>query len=271
MSNTEKPSDNQESLVIIEDIETGIKAITLNRPDQFNALCDTLLSSLQSIFDRLVDDSETKVVILKGAGRAFCAGHDLKEMRDNPNLDYQRDLFKRCSNLMLSITQLPQPIIAQVQGIATAAGCQLVATCDLAVASTKARFAVSGVNLGLFCSTPGVALARNLPRKRALEMLMTGDFIDAPTAERWNLINRAVEEEELDETVMALARKIASKPKSTLSYGKKAFYQQIDQTLMTAYERAGEVMACNMMDPEAIEGIDAFIEKRDPEWKSTIK
>lgn len=267
MSPINKSTDQQQPLVIVEDYEGGIKAITLNRPDQFNALCDALLLSLQSILDGLVEDARTRVVILKGAGRAFCAGHDLKEMRINASHDYQRDLFKRCSRLMLSMIKLPQPIIAQVQGIATAAGCQLVATCDLAVASKTARFAVSGVNLGLFCTTPGVALARNLPRKRALEMLMTGDFIDASTAENWHLINQTVEAELLDDSVMALARKLASKPKSTLAYGKSAFYQQIDQPLMSAYEEASEVMACNMMDPDAIEGIDAFLERRDPDWK----
>ena len=214
-------------------------------------------------------DSSVKVVVLAGEGPAFCAGHDLKELQEHSDTRWIQDLFNACSEMMLGMTRLPQPIIARVHGIATAAGCQLVANSDMAVASRTARFAVSGVNLGLFCSTPGVALSRNLSRKRAFEMLMTGEFIDAATALEYGLVNRVVEPEALDDTVMALARNIARKPADTLRLGKALFYRQIENSLEQAYQDAGDTMACNMMFDTAGEGIDAFIEKRHPDWSDS--
>ena len=244
----------------------GIATLTLNKPQQYNPLSQGMLSMLQNSFDELAEDESIKVVILAANGKAFCAGHDLKELRASNDQSFVRDTFQQCNRMMVSMTQLPQPVIAQVQGIATAAGCQLVANCDLAVASTEARFAVSGVNLGLFCSTPSVALSRNVSRKHALEMLFTGDFIDAQTAVAKGLVNRAVEPHLLEESTMELAQNIAQKPREVLSLGKELFYEQINQGLENAYSTASERMACNMEFDSAIEGIDAFIEKRLPRW-----
>ncbi|MFZ0009458.1 MAG: enoyl-CoA hydratase [Steroidobacteraceae bacterium] len=246
--------------------ERGTVTLTLNRPQAFNALSEGMMSALQRELDALSADASLRVVVLAAEGRAFCAGHDLKEMRARPALEYYRRLFAQCSRLMLTLRRLPVPVIARVQGIATAAGCQLVAQCDLAVAASEARFAVSGVNLGLFCSTPGVPLARNVARKQAFEMLVTGDFIDAETARARGLVNRVVESRALDTEVARLAAGILAKPRAAIAMGKELFYRQVELGLESAYEAAGETMACNMMDESALEGVQAFIEKRTPRW-----
>jgi len=252
--------------VIRDEDKRGVVTLTLNRPQSFNALSDDMLAALQEQIDTLARDASARVLILAGAGKAFCAGHDLKEMHAQPSLPYYRDLFARCSRLMLSLVRLPVPVIARVHGIATAAGCQLVAQCDLAAASTTARFAVSGVNLGLFCSTPGVPLSRNLPRKQAFEMLVTGDTIDARQALERGLVNGVVEPELLDAEVERLAASILAKPRIAVAMGKALFYRQIEIGLESAYAAAGETMACNMMEAPALEGVQAFIEKRAPRW-----
>jgi enoyl-CoA hydratase/carnithine racemase len=244
----------------------GVVVLTLNRPDAFNALSEDMLSALQAEFDQLAQDHTARVVIIAANGRAFCAGHDLKEMRAEPSTEYYQKLFTTCSELMVSLQKLPQPVIAQVHGTATAAGCQLVAMCDLAVAATSAKFAVSGVTLGLFCSTPAVAISRNMPRKRAMQLLLTGDFIDANAAMSYGLVNEVVEPQDLEQTTLALAKKILSKPSAAVTLGKQLFYKQVETTLDKAYELASQTMACNMMDPEALEGIQAFIDKRPPTW-----
>jgi enoyl-CoA hydratase/carnithine racemase len=252
--------------VIREQDKRGVVTLTLNRPQSFNALSEGMLAALQEQIDALAVDASARVVVLAAAGKAFCAGHDLKEMRAQPSLPYYRDLFKRCSRLMLGLMRLPVPVIARVQGIATAAGCQLVAQCDLAVASSAARFAVSGVNLGLFCSTPSVPLSRNLSRKQAFEMLVTGDTIDAQQAQEQGLVNRVVEPERLDAEVERLAASILAKPRIAVAMGKTLFYRQVEIGLEDAYEAAGETMACNLMEAQALEGVQAFIEKRAPRW-----
>jgi enoyl-CoA hydratase/carnithine racemase len=221
---------------------------------------------LQSALDALARDDSVRVVVLAASGRAYCAGHDLKEMRADPSHAYYQRLFAQCAQLMLSIQRLPVPVIAKVQGIATAAGCQLVAMCDLAVAASTARFAVSGVNLGLFCSTPSVALSRNLGRKAAFEMLVTGDFIGAEEAKAKGLINRVAEPEALDDATAALAASIVAKPRVAVAMGKALFYRQLEKGLVAAYDDAGNTMACNMMDASALEGVQAFIDKRKPNW-----
>ena len=243
----------------------GVTGITMNRPDAFNALSEDLLRALQNALDEAAA-SDARVIVLAGTGRAFCAGHDLKEMRASPSLAYYQALFSRCTKLMLTIQRMPQPVIARVHGIATAAGCQLVAMCDLAVASVDARFAVSGVNLGLFCSTPSVALSRNLSRKEALEMLLCGDFIDAAAALAKGLVNRVAPVAELDHEVTALAARICAKPAAVVALGKDLFYRQIEMGIEAAYQLAGQTMSCNMMDAAALEGTQAFIEKRTPRW-----
>ena len=245
----------------------GVVTLTLNRPHAFNALSDALLAALQAELDALRDDRSARVVVIQGAGRAFCAGHDLKEMRAEPSLDKSGDLFARCSKVMLSLLALPQPVIAKVHGIATAAGCQLVAQCDLAVAAADARLAVSGINVGLFCSTPSVALARNVPRKVAMEMLLTGDFIDAQTARQWGLVNRVAAPENLDAEVDKLVQSILAKPAEAIAIGKAQFYRQIEMGIAAAYQLAGQSMACNFMDEAALEGVQAFIDKRPPAWR----
>ncbi len=246
-----------------------VATLTLNRPAELNALSQAMLTALQAALDAVGADPAVRVVILAGAGRAFCAGHNLKEMRANYTLEFQRALFARCSGVMLSILRLRQPVIAQVHGIATAAGCQLVATCDLAVAAEDARFATSGINAGLFCSTPGVALSRNLPRKQALELLLTGDFIDAARARELGLVNRVVPEPGLAAATRALAAQLAGKSGHALAVGKQAFYRQLELGVSEAYALGGETMACNMMDRDAAEGIDAFVGKREPNWDQT--
>jgi enoyl-CoA hydratase/carnithine racemase len=246
----------------------GVVRLTLNRPDAFNALSEALLDGMQT---HLVDiaKSDARVVVIAGAGRAFCAGHDLKEMRAAPSLDYYQSLFARCTKMMLAIQRLPQPVIARVHGTATAAGCQLVAMCDLAVAADTARFAVSGVNLGLFCATPSVPLSRNLSRKAALEMLLTGDFIDAMAAKQQGLVNRVVPLDMLDAEVAALAKSICAKPRAAVEAGKGLFYRQLEMGVEAAYQLAGQTMACNRMDESALEGVQAFIDKRPPDWPHT--
>jgi len=253
--------------MLLREDRGDIRILTLNRPDQYNALSEAMLTALQQELDALAEDETKQVVILGANGKAFCAGHDLKEMRAQPDQEYYQTLFEQCRQVMLTMTRIPQPLIACVHGMATAAGCQLVANADLAVASTDARFAVSGINLGLFCSTPGVALSRNVPRKRAFEMLITGKFIDAHTASEWGLINAAVEPNKLMETVLELADNIAQKSPVAVRAGKQMFYRQLEHGLADAYAYAGDVMACNMMAEDTAEGIDAFIEKRTPTWR----
>lgn len=244
----------------------GVTTLTLNRPRQFNALSEAMLDALQRALDAVANDDTVRVVVLAASGAAFCAGHDLKEMRAEPSLDYYRRLFNQCTRVMMTMQRMPQPVIARVHGIATAAGCQLVAMCDLAVAASAARFAVSGINVGLFCATPGVALSRNLSRKQAMEMLLTGDFIDAPTARERGLINRVAPMEKLDAEVAALCTSILAKPAVAVAAGKGLFYRQLETGIEAAYQMAGQTMACNMMDECALEGVQAFIEKRAPGW-----
>jgi len=241
--------------------------LTLNRAAAFNALSEAMLAALQHEFDAIRKDEWARVIVVAAEGKAFCAGHDLKEMRAKPSLQYYKRLFSRCSEMMLGIQRLPIPVIARVQGVATAAGCQLVAMCDLAVAASNAKFAVSGVNLGLFCSAPGVALSRNVPRKAAFEMLVTGEFISAEEAKERGLINRVIEPEQLDAEVEKLIAAIIVKPRAAVAMGKRLFYQQIELGIESAYKAAADTMACNMMDESALEGVQAFIEKRPPNWK----
>ncbi len=246
----------------------GVCTLTLDRPSQYNPLSEQMLDALCSNLDQIATDSAIRVVVLAANGKAFCAGHDLKQMRANDSREYQHQLFSKCSAMMQKIVNLPQPVIAKVQGMATAAGCQLVATCDLAIAADSCRFAVSGINLGLFCSTPAVALSRNISRKHALSMLLTGDFINAATALEYGLINQVVDSSDLDAAIEALATNIQSKPARVVSLGKKMFYQQLNQGLDDAYCIATDAISGNMMLDEAREGIDAFIEKRKPDWPS---
>ncbi len=259
-------SENDEPLVLNSRDARGVVTLTLNRPQAFNSLSQGLLASLQAELDRLKDDTSARVVVLAASGKAFCAGHDLKEMRAEPSLAYYQALFAQCTQVMLSVQQLPVPVIARVQGVATAAGCQLVATCDLAVAASSAKFAVSGVNLGLFCSTPSVALSRNLGRKAAFEMLVTGGFINAEQALAKGLVNRVALPEALDAEVEALVASILAKPRVAVAMGKALFYRQLETGIAAAYEDAGNTMACNMMEDTALEGVQAFIDKRPPRW-----
>src|SRR5438046_1189031 len=245
----------------------GVVTLTLNRPHAFNALSEAMLTRLQRELDAIAQDQSVRVVILAAQGKAFCAGHDLKEMRTAPSLKYYEQLFAQCSEMMLTIQRLPVPVIARVQGIATAAGCQLVAMCDLAVASSTAKFAVSGVNLGLFCSAPGVALSRNVLRKAAFEMLVTGEFISADEAKTRGLINRVAEPEHLDAELERLVATILAKPRIAVAMGKEFFYKQAELGIAATYEAASQTMASNMMDEAALEGVQAFIEKRPPRWK----
>jgi enoyl-CoA hydratase/carnithine racemase len=253
-------------LVLMHTDERGVVALTLNRPQAFNALSEGLLAALGTALDAIARDDTARVVVLGAAGKAFCAGHDLKEMRAEPSLAYYQGLFAQCTQVMLAVQRLPVPVIARVQGIATAAGCQLVAMCDLAVASRDAKFAVSGVNLGLFCSTPSVALSRNLSRKAAFEMLVTGGFISAAEALEKGLVNRVADPDQLDAEVESLVASIVAKPRVAIATGKALFYRQIEAGIAAAYEDAGQTMACNMMDEAALEGVQAFIEKRPPKW-----
>ena len=244
----------------------GVITLTLNRPQAFNALSEAMLTALQTELDAIAQDGSARLLIIKAAGKAFCAGHDLKEMRAEPSQAYYETLFAQCGRMMMAIQRLPVPVIAQVQGIATAAGCQLVAMCDLAVAASDARFAVSGVNLGLFCATPSVALSRNLGRKQAFEMLVTGAFISADEAKARGLVNRVVPPDQVDAEVEALVAAIVAKPRLPIAMGKALFYRHLEVGIEAAYADAGETMACNMMDHSALEGVQAFIDKRKPDW-----
>ena len=264
---TAKPLEREKSVVLRTQDERGVVSLTLNRAHTFNALSESMLAALQLEFDAIAENESVRVVVLAAEGKAFCAGHDLKEMRAKPSLEYYERLFSQCSEMMLAIQRLPVPVIARVQGIATAAGCQLAAMCDLAIAASTAKFAVSGVNLGLFCSAPGVALSRNVLRKAAFEMLITGEFISADDAKVCGLINRVVEPEHLDAEVEKLVETIIAKPRVAVAIGKEFFYRQIELGIAQAFEAAARTMACNMMDEAALEGVQAFIDKRPPRWR----
>jgi enoyl-CoA hydratase/carnithine racemase len=255
-----------EGLVLHDKDARGVVTLTMNRPAAYNALSEAMLEALQAALDAVMADATARVVVIAASGKAFCAGHDLKEMRAAPSLDYYERLFAQCGRMMMTIQRLAVPVIARVQGTATAAGCQLVAMCDLAVASSDARFAVSGINVGLFCSTPSVALSRNLSRKAAFEMLVTGDFISADEARVQGLVNRVAAPDALDAEVERLVASIVAKPQVAIAAGKGLFYRQLEQPIDTAYADAGRTMACNMMDEAALEGVQAFIEKRAPRW-----
>ena len=257
---------NPDALVLQEMDPRGVVRLTLNRPQAFNALSEGMLEALQAALDGLMNDERARVVVIAAAGKAFCAGHDLKEMRAAPSLEYYERLFGECGRVMKSIQALPMPVIARVHGIATAAGCQLVAACDLAVASSEARFAVSGVNLGLFCSAPSVPLSRNLGRKAAFEMLVTGEFISAEEARGKGLVNRVAAPEALDAEVERLVASIIAKPRVAIAIGKALFYRQLEKPIDAAYDDGAKTMACNMMDEAALEGVQAFNEKRVPRW-----
>ena len=255
-----------EGLVLHANDARGVVTLTLNRPTAYNALSEAMLEALQAALDAVAADEHARVVVIAAAGKAFCAGHDLKEMRATPSLDQFERLFAQCGRVMMTIQGLAVPVIARVHGTATAAGCQLVAMCDLAVASSDARFAVSGINVGLFCSSPSVALSRNLGRKAAFEMLVTGDFISAEEACTKGLINRAAAPEALDAEVERLVASIVAKPQAAVAAGKALFYRQLEVPMAEAYADAGRTMACNMMDEAALEGVQAFIDKRAPRW-----
>ena len=245
----------------------GIGTLTLNRGDRFNALSTQMIAALDEALDAVAADDDVRVVVLAATGRVFCAGHDLKEMRGNIDRAWQQRLFDDCTRMMLKLTRIPQPVIARVHGAAAAAGCQLVSMCDLAVAAEDARFGLSGINAGIFCSTPAVGVARNIGRKRAMELTLTGELIDAPTALDWGLVNRVVPGAELDAAVAALAARIASQSRASVAMGKRAFYAQIECGIERAYDVAAETMVCNVLDPDASEGIDAFLGKRSPIWR----
>lgn len=263
----------QDVAPVLFEQESDVAIVTLNRPRAINALSEDVLAALQAILDQIATDRTIKSVILRGAGDHFCAGHNLKEMTthrvdEDGGFAYFNDLFATCAKMMMSIVNLPQPVIAEVTGIATAAGCQLVASCDLAVASDEARFATSGVNIGLFCSTPMVALSRNIARKHAMEMLLLGEFIPAPRAAEMGLVNRVVPRDEVENTALGLAKEIASKSPVAVKTGKRAFYEQADMSLAQAYEFAGKTMAENMMARDTERGIGAFVHKQPmPEWE----
>ncbi len=258
----------QTEALLLTGTKDGVATLTLNRPGQFNALSRALIDELQSAFDRLAADPTVRVVVVAANGRGFCSGHDLKEVRAMANVAEVESLFARCSRMMMTIATLPQPVIARVHGIATAAGCQLVAACDLAVASTAATFATPGVNIGAFCSTPGVALGRAVSRKHAMEMLLTGEAVGAARACEIGLVNRVVPPEALDDEVDALARRIASKSSAAIASGKQVFYRQLELSLGDAYGLAGHAIACDFFTEDGKEGVDALLSKRAPQWKN---
>lgn len=260
-------TDSVAEPVLLREETEGVVTLMLNRPSQFNGLSEEMLNALQLELTQIASDDSVRCVILAAKGKAFCAGHDLKQMRANPEKSYYQNLFTQCGEMMQQIVSLPVPVIARVQGLATAAGCQLVASCDLAVSVDSATFAVSGINLGLFCSTPAVALSRNISRKRAFEMLFTGKFIDSETAVDWGLINKAVPADQLDTAIQELTDSICAKSRVPVQVGKEMFYEQLGMELADAYAFAGEKMACNMMSEDAAEGIDSFIQRRKPTWK----
>lgn len=263
---TAQPKASAPEPLVLVHRDDGITHLSMNRPQARNALSIGLMTTLEAAIDEAASDAATRVVVISGAGPAFCAGHDLKEIRANPGEAIYRNLFTQCARLMTKIVRLPKPVIARVHATATAAGCQLVATCDLAVAAETAQFATPGVNIGLFCSTPMVALSRAVGRKASMEMLLTGDMIPAARARELGLVNRVVPAADLDKTVADLAKQIASKSPLTLKIGKEAFYRQVEMPLDDAYAYAAEVMTRNMMARDAEEGIDAFIQKRHPTW-----
>ncbi len=246
----------------------GVHVLTLHSPATFNALGESMLAALQQAIDRVASDDAARVVVLAAAGKAFCAGHNLKEMQARPEQAYYQQLFARCTRMMMALRKLPVPVIARVQGVATAAGCQLVAQCDLAVAAEGVQFGVNGIDVGLFCATPSVPLSRNMAPKQAMEMLVTGGFIDAAEALRRGLVNRVVATDRLDAEVQSLVQAILSKPREALAMGKQLFYQQAEMGLEAAYQLAGQTMACNMVHPVAQEGVQAFIDKRSPAWRT---
>jgi enoyl-CoA hydratase/carnithine racemase len=253
---------------VLAEIREGVATLTLNRGDRFNALSMAMLAALETEIDAIAKDVSARVVVIAANGKGFCAGHDLKEMRAHPDLPWQRELFNVCGRVMQKLTLLPQPVIARVHGIATAAGCQLVSMCDLAVAADTAKFALPGVNVGVFCSTPAVGVARNVARKRVMELLLTGEMVDAQTALNWGLVNRVVPAAKLDAAIAEFSDVIKARSPAVVALGKRTFYQQIEQGLAGAYEVAGEAMACNLLEPDAAEGIDAFLGKRSPVWRS---
>jgi enoyl-CoA hydratase/carnithine racemase len=256
-----------EEPILVREDQDNITTLTLNRPKQFNALSQAMLAALQRELDDIAQDESIRVVVLAATGKAFCAGHDLKEMRTHTDYAFQKALFDQCSQMMLTIHRMPQPVIAKVQGLATAAGCQLVAQCDLAVAADSATFATSGIRVGLFCSTPAVPVSRAMPQKKALELLLTGEFIDVQTAVQFGLINQAVPAAELDAAVQRLVDAIVSKSAYAVASGKRMFYRQLEIGLEEAYPYAADVMACDMGAADAAEGIDAFLQKRQPVWQ----
>jgi len=264
------PQAAASDLPLLQRREVGVLHLTLNRPLQYNALSEEMLAALRQGLIDAAREPQVRVVVIGAAGKAFCAGHDLRQILDNPRPAYYRELFQQCARVMAQIRALPQPVIARVQGLATAGGCQLVASCDLAVAATGARFATSGINIGLFCSTPAVPLTRNIAQKQAFEMLVTGEFIDAQTACDRGLINRVVALEQLDEEVGRLAAAIVAKPAHIIAAGKQMFYRQGEMGLDAAYQLAVQTMACNVADPAAQEGIDAFLNKRKPSWSGGV-
>ena len=245
----------------------GVHTLTLNTPASFNVLSESMLTALQAAIDQIAADQAARVLVLTAEGKAFCAGHNLKEMKAQPTLAYYQRLFAQCSRMMMGLRHLPVPVLARVQGLATAAGCQLVAQCDLAVAVDSARFGVNGIDVGLFCATPSVPLSRNIPAKQAMEMLVTGGFIDAAEALRRGLVNRVVSAAQLDDEVESLVQAIMAKPRRALAMGKRLFYQQAEMGIEAAYQLAGQSMACNMIDEVAQEGVQAFIDKREPAWR----
>ena len=262
-----QPQDLQPCL--LREDRDGIATLTLNRPQQMNLLTGEMLSALQSAFESLQNDTNVRVVVLAATGRGFCAGHDLKEIRSLGDHEKILGLFNQCSKMMMTISWLPQPVIAKVQGAAAAAGAQLVAQCDLAVAADTVKFVTSGVSWGFFCSTPGVSIGRNLHRKHAMEMLLTGEPVDAKRALEWGLVNRVVAADQLDAETWKLAKVLADKPPATLAAGKRAFYQQMDMQIGRAYELASEVISSSFAHEEGREGMAAFIEKRKPDWKKS--
>jgi enoyl-CoA hydratase/carnithine racemase len=251
---------------VLCDTRDSVVTLTLNRGDRFNPLSHAMIAALQAELDRIAVDATVRSVVIAANGKGFCAGHDLKELRAHPDLAWQRRLFADCETLMLTLTRVPQPVIARVHGLATAAGCQLVSMCDLAVAADTAKFALPGVNVGVFCTTPAVGVARNIARKRVMEMLLMGEPIDAATALAWGLVNRIVPVGELDAAIAHFTRQIGERSARLIGRGKQAFYRQIDLGLEAAYGLVGGIMACSLLDAHAHEGIDAFIEKRTPHW-----
>jgi len=263
------PRDATLQPLLLCETKDGVATLTLNRGDRFNALSQAMVAALQVELDRIASDTSVRAVVIAAKGNGFCAGHDLKELREHSGPDdiaWQEEMFDACSRMMLSLTRLPQPVIARVHGIATAAGCQLVSMCDLAVAGENARFALPGVNVGVFCTTPAVGVGRNVSRKRTMEMLLTGETIDARTALDWGLVNRVVPDIEIDAAIANFTDTILGRSAAVVALGKRAFYSQIERDIEGAYALAGGVMACNLLDPDAREGIDAFLGKRAPKW-----